>query len=337
MFYDKDVQLQDGRTLWVRGIETYSLAGGPLDRLLRLTMLLAPLFVLAGALGGYFIVRRAFRPIDRIQSTADEIRHGGDLTKRIGLPPGDDEVHRLANTFDAMFDRLEESFEAERRFTSDASHELRTPVSVILAQCEYALNEERNKEELLSSFEVVQRQAGRMSDLAASLLQLTRMDAQASAVEFERFDFGELVRMASDEVKAACADRLDIGSEIEDGVFVRGDRSLLLRLVLNLLNNASQYTPDGGSVTVRLRADGGNAELSVEDTGVGVAAEDIDHIWDRFYMASKSRTADGMNHTGLGLSMVKQIADMHGGKVSVASRPGEGSVFKFSMPYEGAS
>jgi signal transduction histidine kinase len=90
-------------------------------------------------------------------------------------------------------------------------------------------------------------------------------------------------------------------------------------------------------VTVRLRADGGNAELSVEDTGVGVAAEDRDHIWDRFYMASKSRTADGMNHTGLGLSMVKQIADMHGGKVSVVSRPGEGSIFKFSMPYEGAS
>ncbi|MDR1292470.1 MAG: HAMP domain-containing histidine kinase, partial [Clostridiales Family XIII bacterium] len=260
------------------------------------------------------------------------IRHGGDLTKRIGLPPGDDEVHRLANTFDEMFDRLEESFDGERRFTSDASHELRTPTSVILAQCEYALGEERKKPELLSSFEVVRRQAERMSGLITSLLNLTRMDAAALSAEVEDFDFSELVEMATDEIRATYSDKLDIICDAEPGVFVHGDRSLLLRLVLNLSNNACQYTQEGGSVGVRLRREGGDAVFSVEDTGVGIAAHDLEHIWDRFYMASKSRTADGLRHTGLGLSMVKQISDTHGGKLDVVSAPGEGSVFTFTMP-----
>jgi signal transduction histidine kinase len=329
--YDKQMALIGGSYLWVRGVGIDSGAGGAIERIIRITLLLTPLFLFAGALGGYFIIRKAFREIERIQNTADDIRHGGDLTKRIGLPPGDDEVHRLAGTFDEMFDRLEESFEGERRFTSDASHELRTPVSVILAQCEYALGESRKKSELISSFEVVQRQAERMSGLIASLLQMTRMDSESLSVDAEDFDFSELVEMATGEVKSTYSDKLDIACDVEPGIFVRGDRSLILRLVLNLSNNACQYTPEGGSVRVRLRRDDGNAVLSVEDTGVGIAAQDMEHIWDRFYMVSKSRTADGLNHTGLGLSMVKQIAEAHGGKLGVISAQGQGSVFTFSV------
>jgi signal transduction histidine kinase len=334
--YDKQKVLADGGVLWIRGVGIDSGAGGAIERIIRLTLLLTPLFLLAGALGGYLIIRKAFREIERIQNTADEIRHGGDLTKRIGLPPGDDEVHRLANTFDEMFDRLEESFEGERRFTSDASHELRTPTSVILAQCEYALGESRDKQELISSFEVVRRQAERMSGLIASLLELTRMDRGALSIDTEDFDFSELVEMATDEVKAAYPDKLAIVCDAEPGIVVRGDRSLILRLVLNLSNNACQYTPAGGSVTVRLRRESGDAVLRVEDTGVGIVARDREHIWDRFYMASKSRTADGLRHTGLGLSMVKQISEAHGGKLGVSSAPGEGSVFTFRMTLAGA-
>jgi signal transduction histidine kinase len=332
LVYDRQKNLVNGQVVWIRGIGIDSDAYGAIERIIRITILLTPLFLLIGMLGGYFIIRKAFRAIDRIQRTADEIRQGSDLTKRIGLPPGEDEVHRLANTFDEMFDRLEDSFESERRFTSDASHELRTPTAVILAQCEYALGEKRKKAELISSFEVVQRQAERMSGLIASLLQLTRMDRRATALDLEDFDFSELVRMAVEEVKVSCAGKLDIEESIEPGLFVSGDRSLILRLVLNLSNNACQYTPEGGTVKVFLRREGGSAAFRVEDTGVGIAVEDLEHIWNRFYRTSKSRTADGQNHMGLGLSMVKQISEMHGGEIDVSSVLGEGSVFTFHVP-----
>jgi two-component system sensor histidine kinase BaeS len=158
------------------------------------------------------------------------------------------------------------------------------------------------------------------------------MDRGALSVDAEDFDFSELVAMATNEVKATYSDKLTIVCDVEPGVSVRGDRSLILRLVLNLSNNACQYTPEGGSVTVRLRREDGDAVLGVEDTGVGITAGDREHIWDRFYMASKSRTADGLHHAGLGLSMVKQISETHGGKLDVSSSPGEGSVFTFRMP-----
>jgi signal transduction histidine kinase len=333
LVYDRQAGAAGGRTLWVRGVGIDSGADEAINHIIRLTILLTPIFLLIGTLGGYLIIRQAFRAIDRIRRTADEIRRGDDLTKRIELPPGNDEVHRLAHTFDDMFDRLEDSFESERRFTSDASHELTTPTSDILAQCENALGENRKKPELLSSFEVVKRQAERMSGLIASLLQLTRMDRNAVKPDAEDFDMGELTSMATDEVGGSCAGRLDIRTDIESGVMVRGDRSLILRLILNLLNNACQYTPDGGTVTVSLRGEGDTAMLRVKDTGIGIAPEDIEHIWDRFYMASKSRTSEVTEgHTGLGLSMVKQIAEMHGGEVGVVSAVGEGSEFFFSIP-----
>ena len=265
----------------------------------------------------------------QITDTVDAINDGDDLTARIGLHRGRDEIHRLAATFDSMFDRLELSFNAEKRFASDASHELRTPVSIILAECEYARANAQTVEDYQESLDVVERQGRRMSGLINQLLNITRMDQGTQAISREEADFSELVDVVTDEAVRASGKDFTVEKHIEPGVTANIDVGLMSRLVQNLVENACKYTPDGGKITVSLHAAGGRATLTVSDTGIGIAKRDLGHIWERFWQADSSRGVD--RGSGLGLAMVKQIADAHGGKLSVESEPGQGSSFSYSM------
>ena len=315
--------------VWLRGITSADNDFSASRVITILALILLPVLVLITAVVGWLIARRAFLPVRQITDTVDAISDGDDLSARIGLRRGRDEIHKLAATFDRMFDRLEQSFNSEKRFASDASHELRTPTAVILAECEYAKQNAKSAEDYAESIEVIERQAKRMSELITKLLSITRMDKGTHQAAFERANFSELAEIVTDETALASGKAVEVKKDIEGGIYANIDVGLMTRLVQNLVENAIKYTPEGGHVAVTLRRDGGELALSVADDGIGIAKKDLPHIYDRFWQADASRGAD--RGSGLGLSMVKQIAEAHGGSVSVKSAPGKGSTFTYRM------
>lgn len=316
--------------LWFRGVTSVNNNWSVVHIITLVALLVFPLLLLIAAVGGWFISKHAFKPITQITDTVDKIADGDDLSARIGLKPGKDEVHKLAATFDRLLDRLEASFDAEKRFASDASHELRTPTAVILAECDYAKDNYDTTEEFRASMEVVERQARRMSSLIAQLLAVTRLDQGTQKTSFERADLSELVDIVCDETAQTGNSSIRLVKTIQPEITADFDVGLISRLVQNLIENAYKYTGDSGVVTVSLTEGGGLATLAVADTGIGIAPENLQKIWRRFWQADPAR-GEGSG-TGLGLSMVKQIAELHDGAVSVESTPGQGSVFTFTMP-----
>ena len=315
--------------VWLRGVTSADNDFSAARVITILALILLPVLVLITAVVGWLIARRAFLPVRQITDTVDAISDGEDLTARIGLRRGRDEIHKLAATFDRMFDRLEQSFNSEKRFASDASHELRTPTAVILAECEYAKQNAKSTEDYAESIEVIERQARRMSELISKLLNITRMDQGTHQAAFERANLSELAEIVTDETAMAAGKAVELKKEIEGGVYANIDVGLMTRLVQNLVENAIKYTPEGGHVTVSLRREGDALALAVADDGIGIAKKDLPHIYDRFWQADASRGAD--RGSGLGLSMVKQIAEAHGGSISVKSAPGKGSTFTYRM------
>lgn len=328
LVYDLLVQTDAG-SVWLRGITSAENDFSAARVITILALILLPVLVVITAVVGWFIARHAFKPVRQITDTVDAINDGDDLTARIGLRRGRDEIHRLAATFDRMFDRLERSFDSEKRFASDASHELRTPVAIILAECEYARQNAQTVDDYRESLEVVERQGRRMSTLINQLLNITRMDQGTQVISREDADFSELADVVADETVRASGKALEVEKDIAPGVHANVDVGLMSRLVQNLVENACKYTPEGGRVRVSLAAAEGRLTFTVADNGIGIAKRDLPHIWERFWQADSSRGVD--KGSGLGLAMVKQIADAHGGTLSVESEPGRGSTFTFCM------
>ena len=330
--YDEALAVEGYGTVWVRSVTAADAVDGTLAQLLHWALLVLPLFVLLAAAGGYLLTRRAFAPVRRITRTAREIGAGGDLTRRIGLPAGRDEIHTLAAEFDAMFDRLQQAFENEKQFTDDASHELRTPTAVILAQSEYALANTDPAPETRAALETIHDQAGHMAGLLAQLLLLARADKGRQPVTFGPVDLSELTAMVAEtQAEAAAGQDITVHTDLEPGVMVQGDETLLMRLVINLTENAIRYGRPGGWLRITLTREEARAVLTVADNGIGIAPEHREKIWQRFWQADPARSGGG---AGLGLAMVRWIAAAHGGTVTVESTPGQGSAFTFRMPAE---
>lgn len=331
LIYDRQVAEKNGPGLWVRGAV---LEGGSIvasSAVYQAALIALPLFILLAAVGGYLLAGRLLRPIQEISQTAEAIGGSGDLSKRIKLAGnGKDELHRLADTFNGMFERLEANFEAERNFTSDASHELRTPVTTILAQCEYAFENAAGEQELYEAIGVIQRQGYRMSRLIESLLQLTRMEQRTEAPTFETLDISKLVQSVCREHRELTEKHISLTEDIQPHVQMKADTALLTRMLDNLLQNACRYGKENGKIAVTLKETDETVTLSVADDGIGIAAKDLPNIWNRFYRADPSRS--GANGMGLGLAMVRQIAGLHHGKVQVVSHPGQGSMFTVILP-----
>lgn len=294
--------------------------------------MIVPLALLA-ALGGYYITWRAFRPMVRITSTARSIADGDDLTRRIGLTGQKDEFGQLADTFDQMFSRLQSAFEQQKRFASDASHELRTPLSVIRTQCDYALTRggEADKTQALN---VILQQTERMSGLVNQLLLLSRMDSGTQAIQKETLDLSSLMESVADELSSKSAERgITIHKDISPGLYVYADELLMMRMLINLIENAIRFGEEGGYIRLRLKKDGGFVRGSVEDNGIGISEKDMPHIWERFFQADSARTAHNTeSSSGLGLPIVKWIICVHGGGISAESTAGHGSIFRFYIP-----
>lgn len=338
--YDMSFRLAEDYTVYLRGITSVTDAEASFGVTIRFAVILFPLMALVTAVIGYRFTRRTLLPVKQITRTVQKIRADADLSRRIGLkaPEGRerrnrDEIYGLASTFDDMLEELEEVFQREKQFTSDVSHELRTPISVILAQCAECLEDEgltaRQREQLL----LIERKAKDMAGMISQLLFLSRADQGRQPLQRETVNVSELTLMTAEEqqlladaegrgVRISC----DAGSDITACV----DETLFIRLLVNLISNAVSYSRPNGKVTVSLSCADGEIKGTVRDNGIGISEEDLPHIWERFYRADASRQPGG--HSGLGLSMVKWIAEAHGGSVEAESRLGEGSTFTFHMP-----
>ncbi len=332
LIYDRLLSYKKHEDVWIRGIVLKS--GNPItsSAVYQAALIALPLLILLAAVGGYMISRRSLRPIQRISQTAEDIGNSGDLSKRIELTENsNDELHQLAETFNQMFQRLETNFEAEASFTSDASHELRTPVAIILAQCEYAFENASGEEELYEAIGAIQKQGYRMSHLIESLLQFTRMEQKTEIASFETIEFSKLVAAVCDEQAGMEEKGIRLDKVIQPDITIKGDRTLLSQMLANLIRNAYRYGKENGNISVKLRKTDTTVFLTVADDGIGISPEELPKIWNRFYRVEKSRSTGKGAGLGLGLAMVKQIAELHCGKVQAESLLGQGSVFTVKL------
>lgn len=303
-----------------------------LARLVRTLVIAVPLALALAAGGGIFLARRALKPVDKIAQTAEEIEEN-DLSQRINVNTKD-ELGRLAATLNAMIGRLEKAFQRQKQFTSDASHELRAPLAVIEAESSLSLQKERPPSDYRQSLDTISQEARQMSSLIEQLLTLARADAGKEQWNFTEVNLGRLISNMSTDVEVLCQEKgltFQLG-QIQD-LTVKGDEARLKRLLMNLLDNAIRYTPAPGTVSISVRPEGQMAVVAVKDTGVGIPAEDVPFIFERFYRVdkSRSRTEGG---TGLGLAISRHIAEAHGGKIEVESQVGAGSAFSVWLPLQ---
>jgi signal transduction histidine kinase len=281
-----------------------------------------------GFAGGWVFVGRALRPISEISSTAAKIS-GGDLSQRINTTEAESELGQLAAVLNSTFARLETAFAQQKQFASDAAHELRTPVSVILTQTQTSLARERDAAGYRQTVEACQRAAQRMRRLIESLLELARFDAGQEVLNRLTFDFSQTVDDCVQMIQPLAEERrVKIISELQP-LQMAGDSERLAQVVSNLLTNAIQYNRPDGEVRVKLAAQPGLAVLEISDTGKGIAREDMPHVFERFYRADKSRTG---GNAGLGLSICKAIVEAHGGDIEVSSAENEGTKLLVRLP-----
>lgn len=311
--------------LWLRSVTPASGRTISTQTLRKTALIMLPVLIFLAAAGGYLLARRSLKPIREIRDTAESVAQSGDLGRRIEVKTHD-ELGQLSDTFNHMFERLEENFNAERQFTSDASHELRTPVSVILAQCEYAFENASDEVELYECIGAIQRQGYRMSKLIESLLAFTRLEQHTQALQMLPENISVLTESVCDEQAEVPENNIELIKNIQPDITLNADAVLFSRMVSNLIRNAYRYGKEGGYIRVSLEEEGNTVQLTVEDNGIGIALEDLPHIWNRFYRADKSRSSV-KNGLGLGLSMVRQIAQLHGGTASVESQEKVGSRF----------
>ena len=328
LIYDRRLSGKDFSELWIRGIAPLKETTSQLIDIAVYLAAFLPFLIIIILLCGYFAAKGIIRPIKKIEETTTSITDGNNLSLRISDTGGRDELAALSGNFNKMLDRLETSFEMEKRFASDASHELRTPVSVILAQAEFSLEKERQPEEYIDSLEVIKRQGKRMNQLIGNMLSYTRLEQRIDNYPFEKLDFSVLVSDLCSDMTPLRINDISLEYNVEPGIMINGNAELLARMLQNLLENAYKYGRQGGNTKVTLSLLGNNIKLLIEDDGIGIAEEQIEQIFDRFFRVSNKTSITG---SGLGLSIVKKIVDMHGGNIDVSSREGLGTTFTITF------
>jgi heavy metal sensor kinase len=310
----------------------------------QLVFLLAisiPFVLLITSAGGWFLAANALAPIDRITRAANQIS-AADLNRRLNLNLPDDEVGRLAGTFDNMLARLEDGFERQKRFIADASHELRTPLTILKGDVEVALNRPRTNDEYRETLEMVNQTADRLTALVEELFLLARADNKQVPLAIEPVNVSELLGMELNRLKPyALRKNISLDLNIADPLLIKADPAKLARLFINLIDNAIKYSESGGKVTITGSLQGDQVCVTVTDTGPGIPAQHLPHLFDRFYRVDKARArnlsgATGINSSGvgLGLSIAQWLAQVHGGRIEVASKVGQGTVFTVWLPLE---
>ena len=298
----------------------------------RYLLMFAPLLLIAAASGGFWLSRKALSPVDAITRTARTI-NATNLSGRLEKLATGDELQRLSDTLNEMLGRIEQAFIKVTQFTADASHELRTPISLIRTEAEIALRRSRGDAEYREALRHILLESERTSGLVEELLCLARADSGRETLRIASVDLSAMVQEVSQQWQELMATRnLRFTHEVTDEeITVLGDRNALQRLLTLLLDNAAKYTPAPGTVELRLETTGSSAVICVCDSGIGIALEDQPKIFERFYRVDKARSRD-LGGAGLGLAIAQWIVQQHQGSITVQSSPGKGSTFLVELP-----
>ena len=323
--YNKTIELGDYGKVWIRGVMPNIGQSSAIETVIQISFVILPFFLILSAIGGYIITKNAFTPIEKIRKIAEKINEGNDLSQRINLGKGDDELHTLANTFDVMFDRLQTSFENEIQFTSDVSHELRTPITVILTQSEYGKDSISSVEDAQKSFGIIEKEGQKMSKLVSQLLTLARMERGRQKLNIENINLSELLEIIIEtQTLSAKTKNIKFVTKIMPEIYANIDEMMIMRVFTNLISNAISYGKQNGTITVELFLQENRIVSKISDDGIGISEDKLDKIWLRFYQVDPSKNGD---NSGLGLSMVKKIIELHKGEIFVESELGKGTTF----------
>jgi heavy metal sensor kinase len=308
---------------------------GPVEavqrRLLGLLGLLLPVLVACAAGGGYLLVNWSWRPVERMSQTAEQISVQ-DLDARLPVVATGDALQRLSISLNLMLARLRDSMHTSRRFLADASHELRTPLTVIKGELQQLVADPGARSEERERIGSVLEEVARLEHLVAGLLVLSRLDAGDARREWCDVNLGELAASTAEQMHLVADDRgVRLQASALAPVTIRGDAGRLKQVIVNLLDNAIKFTPRGGTVTVRTEALDGNGMLEVRDSGIGIPADSLPHVFDRFYRVDAARSRDE-GGAGLGLSIVRSICSAHGVEIEIDSIVGSGTRFRLSFP-----
>ncbi|MBL7999432.1 MAG: HAMP domain-containing protein, partial [Candidatus Kapabacteria bacterium] len=291
-----------------------------------------PVALFISILGGYLLARYSLRPVDVLTHTAHEIT-AHNLGMRLPAPPVNDEIGRLTDTLNEMIARLESSFAQIRQFTSDASHELRTPLAILMGELELILRRPRTPDDYQQAISSALEEVVRLSKVVESLLDISRAETGQVHLQLDLMNISKLTEDVCEDLEIIAAEKqIAMKYEIQPFATIVGDQARLHQVLLNVIDNAIKYTREGGSVGVKLWVENTQTLISVSDTGIGIPADDIPHIFDRFYRVDKSRTRYDVPGTGLGLSIVKWIVEAHKGTITAASTENKGTVITITLP-----
>jgi len=300
-----------------------------LNRLKFMLLALLPITVLLTGIVGVLLVKLTLNPVDNMIRTLRQIT-AESLKLRVNVPDTRDEIERLAETFNDMITRLDNSFSSQKQFIQDISHELKTPLTILKGQLDVTLKKIRSQAEyeavLVSSLEEIDR----MNRIVENLLVFAKFDNKEISLKSERLDLSHFIEDVLDDIKIL-AEQKNIAINFIPGekIMLKIDKNQMRQAVLNILDNAIKYTSNNGEVALEARKDGNLAKIKISDTGIGMPENELPHIFDRFYRVDKSRSSHGF---GLGLSIAKSIVEMHKGKIGVESRLAKGSAFIISLP-----
>ena len=329
LYYDTRLQDEDD---WIRGIYPLGKVQKEIETFWNIAIALSVLFIIFVVIVGYRIIKNAFKPVKQISNTALEIKRSKDFSNRIELEDSnDDEIHKMASTFNEMLDTVEEVFIHEKQFSSDVSHELRTPITVILAQSDYALQYSDTFEEAKESLEVINRHAKRMTNLINQIMELSKLERQKE-IEKEKINLSNIVLQLLEDYKPLLESKnLNLIYNVEKDIRIQGNKIMLERVFLNILMNAVKFTKT--NIEVSLTREDKTAVLKIRDNGIGISEENKKFIWERFFQVNDSRNKEENKGSGLGLSMVKKIVDLHSATIDLESELEQGTCFtiKFNM------
>ena len=349
-FYHK-LQLSGGNTLLVAALNFKS-SGNPdylvefgalldpaesmLNHLFLQLALGLPLAVIIIAVGGYLLVRRALTPVEQITRAAERITQY-NLSERLPVSSTGDELERLSVSLNRMITRLDDAFQNSKRFVADASHDLRTPLTILRGELENLTEDPQFDAELRDRIGSMLEEVVHLGKIVEQLFTLSRLDTGEAQTEWTRFDLSELAKTTAEQMSLLAEDKgISISCDVSQPMPVKGNRVRLKQVVVNLLDNAIKYTPEKGAIQLHVLAVNGHAVLEVEDNGIGIPPEALPHIFERFYRVDQTRSADSES-VGLGLSIVKSICTAHGAEVEVQSAVGKGSRFRVKLPLFGNS
>lgn len=324
--YDKKINLNNGEVVWIRGVFSDTTGKDLTTIIIKISFIILPLLVILSLIIGYIITKNALLPVKQIQETAENITNNTMLSLRINLPKKNDEISKLGATIDKMLDKLEKSFEKEKQFTSDISHELRTPIAVILAESEYVLKHCEEIEEAKSSMEVINRQGEKISTLINQLLFFARADKEKLKLDLKYSNIPKIIAEIIADNKFYLENK-NITINYTDNLITKifkVDEIMFIRAVQNILQNSITYGKNNGSIQITTFENNNYFSIGIEDNGIGIAKENIEKIWNRFFQVDEARSSDSM---GLGLPIVKLIVEKHCGYIELDSKLGIGSKF----------